>query len=76
MPVPVGQARLLTPDDLGRLVDRVTVLRGWGGPSNTTSLRVENPAIDEEDDAVEMLARQIAESGSEGTRIRTVKGVE
>lgn len=66
---------MLTQEELGRLVNRVSALRGWRRPSGFMAPRVEeDPFADEEDDAVETLARQIAESGtlgSDGTRLRT-----
>ena len=79
----MGQTRLLTQEDLGRLVDRVTALRG---SARNASLNL-SPIVSEgshgladgrieegtEEDDVEILARQIVESGL-GSSIADRKG--
>lgn len=76
----VGNMRLLTHDDLGRLVDRVTVLRRRGRTLDTIDSGDVNQNLDEtgEEDPVELLARRIVESGSGSnrTRLRTDKDIE
>ncbi|KIM27242.1 hypothetical protein M408DRAFT_24717 [Serendipita vermifera MAFF 305830] len=71
--------RLLTREDLGRLVDRVTALRGRD-TLPTIESDPGSPALDEEgeEDHVEILARQIVESSSSSqrTRVRTEKNTE